>query len=31
VLLAGDEAPGRGVPKRLLREPISPPRERIAP
>jgi NADH-quinone oxidoreductase subunit J len=31
VLLAGDEAPGRRAPKRTLREPISPPRERIAP
>jgi NADH-quinone oxidoreductase subunit J len=31
VLLAGDEAPGRRVPKRTQREPISPPRERIAP
>jgi NADH-quinone oxidoreductase subunit J len=31
VLLAGDEAPGRRAPKRLAREPISPPRERIAP
>jgi NADH-quinone oxidoreductase subunit J len=31
VLLAGDEAPGRRVPKRIAREPISPPRERIAP
>jgi NADH-quinone oxidoreductase subunit J len=31
VLLAGDEGPGRRVPKRTQREPISPPRERIAP
>jgi NADH-quinone oxidoreductase subunit J len=31
VLLAGDEAPGRRAPKRIAREPISPPRERIAP
>jgi NADH-quinone oxidoreductase subunit J len=31
VLLAGDEAPGRRAPKRQTREPISPPRERIAP
>jgi NADH-quinone oxidoreductase subunit J len=31
VLLAGDEAPGRRMPKRRAREPISPPRERIAP
>jgi NADH-quinone oxidoreductase subunit J len=31
VLLAGDEGPGRRTPKRLAREPISPPRERIAP
>jgi NADH-quinone oxidoreductase subunit J len=31
VLLAGDEAPGRRAPKRAQREPISPPRERIAP
>ncbi len=30
VLLAGDEAPGRRVPKRTQREPISPPREPIA-
>jgi NADH-quinone oxidoreductase subunit J len=31
VLLAGDEGPGRRTPKRLAREPISPPREWIAP
>jgi NADH-quinone oxidoreductase subunit J len=31
VLLAGDDAPGRRAPKRTQREPISPPRERIAP
>jgi NADH-quinone oxidoreductase subunit J len=31
VLLAGDESPGRRAPKRIGREPISPPRERIAP
>ena len=30
VLLAGDEAPGRRAPKRIAREPISPPREPIA-
>ncbi len=30
VLLAGDEAPGRRGPKRIAREPISPPREPIA-
>lgn len=30
VLLAGDEAPGRRPPKRIAREPISPPREPIA-
>ncbi|HEY5349099.1 MAG TPA: NADH-quinone oxidoreductase subunit J [Candidatus Lustribacter sp.] len=30
VLLAGDDAPGRRAPKRTAREPISPPRERIA-
>ena len=30
VLLAGDEAPGRRKPKRIAREPISPPREPIA-
>ena len=27
----GDEAPGRRAPKRNAREPISPPRKRIAP
>jgi NADH-quinone oxidoreductase subunit J len=30
VLLAGDEAPGRRAPKRIAREPISPPRDPIA-
>jgi NADH-quinone oxidoreductase subunit J len=30
VLLAGDDAPGRRTPKRIGREPINPPRERIA-
>ncbi len=30
VLLAGDDAPGRRAPKRISREPINPPRERIA-
>jgi NADH-quinone oxidoreductase subunit J len=30
VLLAGDDAPGRRPPKRIAREPINPPRERIA-
>jgi NADH-quinone oxidoreductase subunit J len=30
VLLAGDDVPGRRPPKRAAREPINPPRERIA-
>lgn len=30
VLLAGDDAPGRFPPKRTAREPMNPPRERIA-
>jgi len=30
VLLAGDEGPGRRPPRRVAREPISPPREPIA-